>query len=295
MQPEILAFVALFGIVTPASGSEMLSGPYAGTVARVIDGDTVRVTVAIWLETQIEMAIRIRGIDAPEAHRAKCEAERELGNQATDVVRELLPQGTAIVLTDVTNDKRSTSARTCWRGAWLTPTRTSANGRGAEMLDAVSAVISWLGTAVFWLLNGAALLYAAALALAVIIAIAATLWEHPSRFFAGAASLIAYIVVTFIVAYIFFALFPHSSRYFDERLGNTDYCDSSDTWRIALSESSGCAARKCFGTSVADCIEWPVTAQISGKVQPARAIQVTAVSRRSWALASRSSRPSRHP
>jgi micrococcal nuclease len=46
----------------------------------VIDGDTVR-----WMGERV----RLMGFDAPELHRAKCDAERELGLRAADRMRGL--------------------------------------------------------------------------------------------------------------------------------------------------------------------------------------------------------------
>jgi endonuclease YncB( thermonuclease family) len=50
----------------------------------VIDGDTIRYQGTI---------IRIEGIDTPETHRAKCEAEKALGERATRRLLELVNQG----------------------------------------------------------------------------------------------------------------------------------------------------------------------------------------------------------
>jgi micrococcal nuclease len=50
----------------------------------VVDGDTIRYG---------GVTIRIEGLDAPETHRAKCEAERVLGRRATERLLELVNQG----------------------------------------------------------------------------------------------------------------------------------------------------------------------------------------------------------
>lgn len=50
----------------------------------VVDGDTIHYNGT---------TIRIEGIDTPETHRAKCEAEKALGRRATERLLELVNQG----------------------------------------------------------------------------------------------------------------------------------------------------------------------------------------------------------
>lgn len=60
----------------------------------VVDGDT------IWLEG---MKVRIADIDAPETHDYRCQAEKDLGDRATERLREIL-QGGAISLRSIDRD-----------------------------------------------------------------------------------------------------------------------------------------------------------------------------------------------
>jgi hypothetical protein len=55
---------------------------------RVLDGDTIRLDRA-------KPDVRLVGCNAPETRRAKCEAERQLGGQATRRLRDLVQDGTA--------------------------------------------------------------------------------------------------------------------------------------------------------------------------------------------------------
>jgi endonuclease YncB( thermonuclease family) len=57
--------------------------PIASEQVRVMDGDTVRLYGK-------RPDVRLVGFNAPETRRAKCEAERELGDRATRRVRELV-------------------------------------------------------------------------------------------------------------------------------------------------------------------------------------------------------------
>jgi endonuclease YncB( thermonuclease family) len=63
-----------------------LAAPIETEDVRVIDADTIRVY-------RKRPDVRLVGFNAPETRRAKCSAERELGNQATRRVRELVLAG----------------------------------------------------------------------------------------------------------------------------------------------------------------------------------------------------------
>lgn len=60
--------------------------PIEPSDVRVIDGDTVRLF-------DKKPDVRLVGFNAPETRRSKCEAERELGGQATRRVRDLVKAG----------------------------------------------------------------------------------------------------------------------------------------------------------------------------------------------------------
>jgi endonuclease YncB( thermonuclease family) len=93
--------------VSPVWGSDPvddpLPGPVQGRVIRVIDGDTIRVRARIWLGQEVETNVRLRGVDAPEVH-GKCDYERDLSQQATQLVERLVGDG-GITLSDISYDK----------------------------------------------------------------------------------------------------------------------------------------------------------------------------------------------
>lgn len=66
-------------------------------ITRVIDGDTVGIS-ASWLPDPLkkELSIRVYGVDTPEkGHRAKCPAEAERGQKATEFTKAFISQTTS--------------------------------------------------------------------------------------------------------------------------------------------------------------------------------------------------------
>ncbi len=92
-----LAAAALTAVAVPAG--EVLPGPVPARVVRIIDGDTVIVRARIWLGQEVEIRVRLKGIDAPEAN-GKCADERELAQRAANFVRARLDGG-AVHLTNI--------------------------------------------------------------------------------------------------------------------------------------------------------------------------------------------------
>jgi len=90
---------------TPHIGprADMLAGPISAHVARVVDGDTLLVSAHIWIDQKVQVAVRIRGIDAPEL-KAGCAGERTLALRAADFVRKAV-SGKTVRLSAVSGDK----------------------------------------------------------------------------------------------------------------------------------------------------------------------------------------------
>lgn len=82
---------------------DMLPGPVPARVLRVIDGDTVEVSAAVWVGQSVDVAVRLRGMDAPEL-RGACEEEQSLAREARSWLdREI--GGATIVLTRIEGGK----------------------------------------------------------------------------------------------------------------------------------------------------------------------------------------------
>ncbi len=65
-----------------AGSSRFLSGPVEAYVEKVIDGDTLRVRAKIWIDQEIRVLVRVKGVDTPELRRPRCHKERELARKA---------------------------------------------------------------------------------------------------------------------------------------------------------------------------------------------------------------------
>ena len=104
------ALVAL-GVILFVSGTarervaaaELLPGPVPGRVIAVIDADTLAVAARIWLGQDVEVRVRLAGVDAPEL-RGACPHERVLAREARALVVALIDEGD-VTLTAVSYGK----------------------------------------------------------------------------------------------------------------------------------------------------------------------------------------------
>lgn len=94
--------VSALATTPSAMGAEVLSGPVAAILTRVIDWDTVEVRARIWLGQDVEVAVRLAGIDAPEL-RGQCDEERIRAEAAAAHLHPL--EGSEVSLTNVMSDK----------------------------------------------------------------------------------------------------------------------------------------------------------------------------------------------
>jgi len=80
-----------------------IAGPVEARVIKVRDGDTIMVEAFIWPMQSVHVAVRLRGIDAPE-HRGGCAAEKAAAQVATDRLKQLVGGGN-VTLTVISGDK----------------------------------------------------------------------------------------------------------------------------------------------------------------------------------------------
>ncbi len=92
--------LAALGLVPSAAleAGEVLPGPLPAQVVSVYDGDTITVRARIWLGQDIEVSVRLDGIDTPEL-RGKCEDEKKLAQKARDFLIKLA--GDTVMLRDI--------------------------------------------------------------------------------------------------------------------------------------------------------------------------------------------------
>ena len=88
----------------PAGGRLSFAGPAPAIVERVVDGDTVKARVAIWIDQELIVSVRLADIDAPELFRPKCAAERERAQAAKAFVEAFLSDG-AVTLSEISRGK----------------------------------------------------------------------------------------------------------------------------------------------------------------------------------------------
>ncbi|WP_138422525.1 thermonuclease family protein [Maritimibacter alexandrii] len=121
----LIPLFCTFPFVLLAQDERSIENPYAlyfGKVIRVIDGDTIIAEVDLWPGLTQEIAVRAKGIDAPELRRVGCEEERQWGEDAKDLVEKSYGPGTPIRLEDISIDSfgRAIADIRRWRSdRWL--------------------------------------------------------------------------------------------------------------------------------------------------------------------------------
>lgn len=96
-------FLLAFLLALPAKAAQELPGPYSAEIIDVVDGDTVRARIHVWLGQDLETLVRIKGIDTPEL-KGQCAQERELAQKARITVESLV-NGKTVILKDIENGK----------------------------------------------------------------------------------------------------------------------------------------------------------------------------------------------
>ena len=98
--------ILLAGALLSATGADardVLGGPFLAKVDRVVDGDTLRVRVRIWVDQEVDVLVRLKGIDAPET-RGRCPAERQLARRAKAYLAAAVQSG-EVRLTNIIGGK----------------------------------------------------------------------------------------------------------------------------------------------------------------------------------------------
>ena len=97
---KISALFALLAVSVVPLGepglAEVVPGPIPAMVLRVIDGDTIVVRARIWLGQNIDIQVRLDGVDAPEIN-GKCENERRLAIKARNFIVSMTAGGVVVL------------------------------------------------------------------------------------------------------------------------------------------------------------------------------------------------------
>lgn len=102
---KVYTYILLLAMIaTETYAARSVIGPASASVERVIDGDTVRMRVAIWIDQELVVSVRLAGVDAPELFGPKCAEEREKAERAKRFVEDFLKGGDA-TLHDIGRDK----------------------------------------------------------------------------------------------------------------------------------------------------------------------------------------------
>jgi endonuclease YncB( thermonuclease family) len=80
----------------PGLAKDVLPGPVPARVVRVIDGDTLAVKARIWLGQEVEVNVRLLGVDAPEL-KGSCRRERTLALEARALVESRVGGGEVVL------------------------------------------------------------------------------------------------------------------------------------------------------------------------------------------------------
>jgi len=99
----VLVMVLAGCVASPALAAEHQAAVSA-VVLSVHDGDTFKVRAAIWPDLDITVSVRLAHVDTPEL-RGKCAGERKRALAARDLVRDMMPVGSAVTLSNIRRDK----------------------------------------------------------------------------------------------------------------------------------------------------------------------------------------------
>jgi endonuclease YncB( thermonuclease family) len=100
---RFIALIAALGSPSNAMAGEILEGPVAAMVKRVVDGDTLAVRAKVWLGQEIVVLVRLRGIDAPEL-RGDCADEIARAGSAAAALASYVGAG-PVTLRRIQGDK----------------------------------------------------------------------------------------------------------------------------------------------------------------------------------------------
>ena len=91
---SVVCVLFLSPLISAVEAKQILPGPFPFELVEVIDGDTFRARVDIWLGQSVTVKVRLKGVDTPEMN-GKCAAEKKLARQAKDFAENWLRKNQA--------------------------------------------------------------------------------------------------------------------------------------------------------------------------------------------------------
>lgn len=78
-----LSIVRFWCVATVVANAQTIDGPAEAVLERVIDGDTIKMRVAVWTDQELVVSVRIAGIDARKVFRreVRCGESARPGSQ----------------------------------------------------------------------------------------------------------------------------------------------------------------------------------------------------------------------
>ena len=98
----VIVLLAVLVLPIHAQAKEILKGPFPFELVEVIDGDTFRARVTVWLGQTVTVKVRLKGVDTPEMN-GKCAAEKKLARQAKAFAENWLAENLADNRAQLTN------------------------------------------------------------------------------------------------------------------------------------------------------------------------------------------------
>ena len=99
-----LIVICLVNPVEAEDALKILPGPIPARIVRVVDGDTLAVRAQIWVQQQVDVLVRIRGVDAPEL-KGKCAKETQMAEAAKARLEQMIQGHEMVFLEQISPDK----------------------------------------------------------------------------------------------------------------------------------------------------------------------------------------------
>lgn len=105
MLRTILKTLSVLLLFSSAALAESRYGPYTANVLRIIDGDTIELSVHLWPGLTQQVKLRVNGINTPEKRGKISDCERKAGQEATTFTQRWLKDASTVTIYDIRRGK----------------------------------------------------------------------------------------------------------------------------------------------------------------------------------------------